>query len=237
MGEQRMSSEDTDDFRRNLGNRLRDFILEHPQMVKTVPGFLEDLDGKRQYELPYPAVNWDSLLLQGHKGLYFRKLTRGNNWRSILEFRETQEGQVRFSEYRRYKCMLLADSDDVPPDTREYFEVQQSLPTVPLGVVLIDTQRADLRISGEIRRYSGTAHIAMYGPAGEQGLKLAYDTAQEMAAILEANQDRRKYYGIRSIEISGEEQHAFPRLSESSIDFRYDIDLNMQEDHYWQTIY
>jgi hypothetical protein len=55
-------------------------------------------------------------------------------------------------------------------------------------------------------------------------------------AVLEESH-RMNRHGIITLDLGDVQSNMFPMMCEVSIEFTFAIDLNMQEDHYWQPIY
>lgn len=232
-----MSTTDIADYRRNLGSRVREYILEHRGMQHRAPGFRIDLTGKTEVLLPHPAVHWESIELSLQHGLCARKLSKESNWQALLEFRRPQEGIVDISDYTRYSCLLLADIDDAPEDITGFFAGQTEEPLTPLGVIIIDMDRLRSSQRHDREVYSGTGSISVYGPAGDEGRKIGLKAAEHIIEAIDENYARRSTYGIETIEISRTDSTTFPMMTEASIEMRFTIVVDLQEDHFWKTMY
>ncbi len=221
----------------NLQNRIRCFLLEFDGIKTAVKGFTLDMHGDSEYCFEYPAMDWDSLMISGHSEMYYRKLSKENNWRSCIEFRRPQEGSLSIKDHKRFFTLILASVDDVPPDLADYFACQPEGMIVPLAVPIVDLTHTEMLENGEILEFSGRGVIAVYGPADDLGYLSAENNATTIKKAVLENPGRMNSHGIVSLDLGDIDAKMFPGMCEVSIGFTFSINLNMQEDHYWKPIY
>jgi uncharacterized protein YneR len=221
----------------NLNNRIRCFLMDFEGIKKTEKGFTLDMAGKTAYEFPYPAIDWDTLMISGHSEMYYRKLSKENNWRSCIEFRRPQSGTISVKDYKRYFSLILASVDDVPPDMGAYFESLPEDLIIPIVVPIIDMEHSLVDEDGEILHFTGKGVIAAYGPPNDMGYLSTENYAEQIKRAVLEESHRMNRHGIISLDLGDVQSNMFPMMCEVSIEFTFAIDLNMQEDHYWQPIY
>jgi hypothetical protein len=225
------------EFQMNLQNRIRSFLLEFEGIKTREKGFTLEMNGESEYCFPFPAIDWDTLTITGHSELYYRKLSKENNWRSCIEFRRPQTASLSVKDYQRYYSLILASVDDVPPNMAEYFESLPEHLIIPVVVPLIDLDHSVMVEEGQLLKFSGSGVIAAYGPPSDMGYLSTENNAGTIKKAVLENRDRMARHGIRSLDLGDISANMFPGMCEVSIDFTYAIDINMQEDQYWQPIY
>lgn len=221
----------------NLQNRIRSFLLEYKGMQQTVEALTVEMHGDTTYCFPYPAIDWDTVRIDGVSGSFRKVMSRENNWHPCIEFMKPQNGIISISSHQRYLNLILARIEDVPEDISSYFESLPGAIIVPIAVPIIYMEHSNVNKHGRLLEFTGSGAVAVYGPPDDQGMKTTEYLGDEIGWANIENESRMKDHGIQRIEMSNISTNRFDSMCEFSIEFSYEISVNTREERYWQTDY
>lgn len=225
----------------NLSNRIRAFFTESKGFRIRELGFEFDLKGGKDFRFPYPAVDWNSVMLTSQSGDYYREPFIGKSLLTGLSFKEPQQRPIHVGDFSRFRCQTFTNQDDLPCELAELFSKTPphafNCDMVPVLLPIYDFDKNQSTIEGDYEMHRLPGCLAFYLPESPDARARISEATATVASIMNEETSLLESHGIREFKITGSEYHVFGTLAEGLLNFSALIRLDTQEDRYWHMVH